>query len=393
MAGRLSSWVVITVAAAHYLWRNLVLASAFIDAAHSDFAHYYLAARQIVSRASPFAIHNFDYPPLMAIVVLPLTPLSYLEARWAWFGLSHLCLAAAGVMLWRRMGGGAGAAAVVAVVWSLCGTVAENLVLGQVNPVLLLLVAVAMVAHRWVPATAVAVAAGLKLWPGVLLAGAAVRRQGRLLLLGLALSGVVIVGPLLAFRVLLPAPHLPQSAGFWRGTPAVLNFSLPATVLRLTELSGGDVEPPASWLSGNDPRTLRLNGVQAALSVGTALLTLGAGLTLVFRRSRAGRIDPVPLLASLVAVALVASPVAWYHYRLLHLPGVAWLSWRLCQHRQLLALAYLAVIASGITWAHVLESFVACPPALIVLRGAVVVVFEVLLLALYLGELSPSHEA
>ncbi len=40
--------------------------------------------------------------------------------------------------------------------------------------------------------------------------------------------------------------------------PALLNFSFPATALRLVTWPGEDGALPRSWLVGNDPRALEL---------------------------------------------------------------------------------------------------------------------------------------
>lgn len=172
-------WLVLVVAAsARYVQRNVVLALAHVGAAPSDFSHYYSAARALLQGLSPYSVYNFDYPPLVAVLALPLAPWSYVASRLAWYWLSHFFLLVAAYFVWRKSGADAVAAVSVALVWGLSGTVAENLVLGQVNPLLLLLVAVAFTAPRcgtW----SLGVATALKLWPGALLLGYGVRGRWR----------------------------------------------------------------------------------------------------------------------------------------------------------------------------------------------------------------------
>src|SRR5580658_8906992 len=53
--------------------------------APSDFKPYHEAARDILAGRTPFVTQGYIYPPLLAYLLTPLAPLSYLAARWVWF--------------------------------------------------------------------------------------------------------------------------------------------------------------------------------------------------------------------------------------------------------------------------------------------------------------------
>ncbi len=395
-ARRLLAVAAVVASVAFYLHRNVILAVAVVRARPGDFAHYHAAARAILAGQSPFSVHNFDYPPLLAFLTVPLGLLPYLEARLVWFALSHALLALAAVLSWRLLGRSLTAAAAVAMVWAGAGTVAENLVLGQVHPLLLVLLVVSLGATSTRSpgqprATAIALAAALKLWPGVLAVGALLDRDWRAFATTVALALLLIGGPLALVAVTLPPPHLPASRGYWMGTPAVLNYSLPATALRLASLDDAGGEPPTPWLVGNNPESLQLDGREAALSVATSVLGLALGLGLVAAAHRRAKLPPLALLAALVALALATAPISWYHYRILHFPGLAWLVWAALAERRPGRLAGLAALIAGLTWTRVATPVALAVPAsyhalFITGRGLLVPLLELVLVALYLRQ-------
>ncbi len=106
--------------------------------------------------------------------MLPLASLPVDTARVVWFAASQAALLGSFWLMLRVLGGGTAALAAVAAVWIVGGTVQENLVLGQVNPFLLLAIALALWLLPARPRTAAAVigvAAALKVWPALLLLG------------------------------------------------------------------------------------------------------------------------------------------------------------------------------------------------------------------------------
>lgn len=407
-AGRLGTALALVPLAAFYLYRNLWVAWRELAVRPGDFGHYFAATRSLAAGGTPYTVAGFDYPPLPAFLLLPLAGLEELAARQVWLCVGQVCLLAAAGLLWRLLGGGRGTLLVVAAVWCLAGTVAENLVLGQVSPLLLLLLVLCLWGlDRGRPAwsgAAVGAAAALKLWPAVLFGVHALAGQRRALAGGgVALLLLLVLPWGLVFT--LPAPHLPQAAGYWMGTPALLSFSLPAVALRLADPPAGRGALPRNWLRGNDPRALELPPGRQALAVGVAALTLALGGLTLGRRWR-GRRKEAPaaerqnlLLAAtaLVALALAASPIAWYHYQLLQLPGVALLAsrWR----RRAGALAGLALLAAGLTWTHALVGlyvgrfgWTAARPTLLWLLTSLVPALTLTLFALQLREIAGEME-
>jgi uncharacterized membrane protein len=134
----------------------------------SDFTHLLAAGREIAAGRSPYQVHVFDYPPLVGFAAAPLSGLPPLAARRIWLAINAAALVVAVFACWRLAGRGARGALVVLAVWCAAGTMPENLVLGQLNPILLALLATAAAVSIQSPATAgsaIGVAAALKLWP------------------------------------------------------------------------------------------------------------------------------------------------------------------------------------------------------------------------------------
>ncbi|HEV7784158.1 MAG TPA: glycosyltransferase family 87 protein, partial [Thermoanaerobaculia bacterium] len=102
-----------------------------LDRFGADFRNYYDAAVHLLAGLSPYDVKGFDYPPLTALIAVPVAWLPYPEARVVWLLANWSCLVAAGFLLVRILGGDRAAVLAVAACWALCGTVAENLVLGQ----------------------------------------------------------------------------------------------------------------------------------------------------------------------------------------------------------------------------------------------------------------------
>jgi len=406
------------------LWghRNIWQALAALPEQPADFANYHRAAQALLAGESPYQVHNFDYPPLMAFLVVPLAPFPETTARRIWMALGLACLLGSAWLLWRLLGGDRSALLAVAGVWTLAGTQAENLVLGQVHPLLLLLLVVSWWSLTRAPPSgdatggrggageriAVALAAALKLWPAVLVGVWAADRNRRACLVGIA---AVIVALVLSWAALLPLPppHMPSSAGYWMGTPALLNFSLPAVALRLANPPAGRGALPPAWVTGNDPEALRLPASHRALGVGVALLTLLLGGFCLARASSPGRLSAAGRLhasAALVALALAASPIAWYHYQLFQLPGLALLAvgwWRRgggWGHR-LGRLAGLGLLTAGLTRSHQLlvgpylahNGWTAARPLLLAGATGLVPMLTLLLFALHLRELGRTGRA
>lgn len=335
-----------------YLYRTVRVVWPYLFRDGGDFEGYFRAAGEMLAGRSPF-LDRFDYPPLVAFLALPLHPLGLDGARVAWFVLSQGSLLGSAWALYLALGRDRAAAWTVAALWAGAGTLQENLALGQVHPLLLLLFALAWLRESHGPgaapagaALALGLAAGLKIWPGLLLAGFLGRERRRALAVGLGMAALAVALPLGLIAALLPPPHLPTRSDYWMGTPAFLNTSLPALALRATEPGlRMDAPPPSDWIAGNSSETYRLPPERRRLSVAVSLGTLVLGLAAIALR-RPGRL---PLLAALTALATLASPLSWYHYQIFQLPALALLAAPAIREGRPWRLAGFALLAFALT--------------------------------------------
>jgi hypothetical protein len=314
-------WLLGIVFLGAYVYRNGLTVWPFLLRSPGDFVHFHTAGRALLRGASPYA-EWLAYPPLLPFLMAPFGALDFQTARIGWFLVSHVCILGAALLLWRPLGADIAAFAAIAAVWALGGATQETLGLGQVTPLLLLLVAWAFRTDSVRPrrsAVALGLAAAVKLWPGLLLAADLRPGRRRALLIGIGTAALGVAIPLVLLVTLAPPPWTPRNTGFWMGTPAPLNVSIPATALRLTYDRTGD-QIPEDWQAGTHPR-IELPAWRQAVTAGTAMATLLCGLTAILAfRSR------LHLLAALVALALLASPISWYHYQMMQFPGLALLA-------------------------------------------------------------------
>jgi hypothetical protein len=164
----------------------------------------------------------------------------------------------------------------------------------------------------------------LKFIPGVLSAALLLRRDWRALGALMATALLLVVLPWLAIRQ-MAGPGMPARMDYWAGTPAFLNWSVPAVVLRAMDPPHPGQPLPYAWEHGNYTPSLHLTRVQRAASILTAAITLTVGLACLLMACR-GRLNAkqLPLaMAALTALSLAASPVAWTHYQVMQYPGAA----------------------------------------------------------------------
>ena len=293
--------------------------------APGDFAHYYRAGQAILHGASPFGDPEYLYPPLVAFAAAPLALADLTTARWIWFLISQGCLLAAAVLIWRASGRTWSAACCVAAVWAFGGAAEESLALGQIGPLIVLLLAIAFTQDgRW-QGVAAGIGFCLKYIPGVLLPGFVLARSRR----ALAWFGATTVGFLVLPWAILTfgfaGAKAPVSGTYWMGTPALLSWSVPSTLLRILEPPGADGKLPFNWEFGNVAANLQLPPAMRLISLTAAAVTLGAGGVVLFAVC-GGRLTSMQLpwaLAGLVSLGLAAAPVCWTHYQLLQYPGLA----------------------------------------------------------------------
>jgi hypothetical protein len=300
----------------------------------SDFRFYYYAAQHVVHGESPYLTTDYVYPPLLACALAPLAFFDYYTARWIWFVFAHLCFLAAAFLLWRRMGRNWTAAAVIALVWSAGWAAQDGFPTGQPDALLTLLIVVACVGSGWVSGAAAGVGFAVKLIPGVLGILGPLRRNWRMLGAFAASAAVLMAAPW-GVVCFLRGPLKPANTDYLFGTPCVLSWSLPSVALRVLEPPGAREKLPNDWINGWDLPRLHLTPQQKAVSLAVAFVTLAAGLALLGLRTR-GRIDrdDVPLAGTaVVALAMAASPIAWWHYQAMQYPGVALLLYASIQRR------------------------------------------------------------
>jgi len=293
----------------------------------SDFAAYYHAGEDILHGRSPYQNPAFFYPPLPAFLMVPLTLVDYVAARWIWFALSHLFLIGAGGLLWRGLGGGRIALCCIACVWALGGAIKETVMLGQLGPLLVLLLVVAYTQRGRLQGTAAGLGLALKYFPGIVALPLLLSRSRRALA---AAAWVGVAGLCVPWAILwtfFAGPKTPTGAHYWMGTPSMFSWSVPSVVLRLLLPITRGAPLPHDWEFGNEATTLHLGPRLEWISVATACAVFAIGimaLAVVCRGRLNGRQIPWAM-AGLVALSLAVAPVCWTHYQLLQYPGVAML--------------------------------------------------------------------
>jgi hypothetical protein len=290
----------------------------------SDFRFYYDAAQHILHGESPFLTAEYIYPPLLACLLVPLAALDYLAARWIWFVFSHACFLASAFLLWRRLGRDWIATGVIALVWGAGSVAQDSFVTGQPDPLLTLLIVVACVCTGWVGYASAGAGFAVKLIPAVLGLLAPLERNWRGLMALFASAGLLLAIPW-AIVASLRGPVGPANTDYLYGTPCVLSWSIPSVALRVLEPPDYTGKLPQDWVTGWDLPRLHLSSEQKLVSLAAALATLAAGIALLCFKTR-GRLsaEQVPIAGTaLIALALAASPIAWWHYQAMQYPGVA----------------------------------------------------------------------
>jgi hypothetical protein len=354
------------LAGALLLTRAVVLPWPHLGADWSDFAAYWGAAGQLVEARSPYLETAYLYPPATAALCVPLAHLPYVTARRAWFALSLLAVAAAIVLLARTVRGldrpVLTGVAVVAVV----GTLPENLVLGQLQPLLLLLLAGAHWAARRrrqaLEGMLLGLAAGLKLWPALLALLPLAGRRWRAFGVAAGVAATLVIGGG-ALAAALPGPARPGGGDFLFGTPSVFSAGAAGVAMRAISLPlRSEPVPPTWYRAGGHLQTLRLGRLERRVGATVALLTLAAGLAaLAGSGLLSGRPESEgPGFAALLTLALVALPVSWYHSQLLQVLTLALLlEWWWPRRRGAASAAVGLVLVASWSVATALAAYVA----------------------------------
>lgn len=248
-----------------------------LNGAPCDFLPYYQAAQHIVHGESPFLADGYIYPPLLAFLLTPLARLDYVVARTVWFAMSQLFLVASAVLLWRSFGRDWVSACLIAFVWAFGGAAGEALAVGQVSPLLVLLVVVALCCQRSQRGAGVALGFALKLFPGLLGLAVVFRAERRAVRTMISTALVAVLLPWVTVAIFLRGPLGLTKGSAFAGTPATLSWSLPSVVLRLLDPEGQSYLSPRNWMLGTNLEHFRLPFPLAAAGLAIALLTLRSG--------------------------------------------------------------------------------------------------------------------
>jgi hypothetical protein len=296
-----------------------------LDARPSDYRAYYDASRNVLAGRSPYTDVNYIYPPLAALLNTPLALLDYVPARRIWFVLSQGMLLIAAWLMWRISGRSWPAACWIALVWAAGGSAGESLALGQLGPLLTLVVVMASTGAPRRMGTAIGLGFALKIIPAILLPALVLgrnRRAMRAAAIAVA-AGLGVPWILVAFG--LRGPSSPSGSATWTGTAATLSWSVPSVVLRALDPPATGTELPRSWQVGADLPNVQLPLRLRLASVAVILVILAGGVA-AFAMAVRGRLSreqmPVAVTA-LIALGLAASPVCWTHYEVMQYPGVA----------------------------------------------------------------------
>jgi hypothetical protein len=280
------------------------------------------------------------HPPTSVLLALPLAGLDYPEATLVW---NLLSLGALGVSLWLiarqlRIAVSLWSLAPLVTLLLICNPFRQQVLQGQFNLILLLLLTATWVADRSERAALAGIWLGMatvvKLFPGFLLLYFAVRRQWKVLLSAaltmIALTALTAaVFGLQTYRSYV-AEILPQVEQF---RSSWVNASLPGFWIKLFDPATATERVEPLW------RSSRLAQIGAALS-GVVVSILVAQRAL---RARTRRDKDLAFGLAVVGMLLV-SPVTWDHYfLLLILPGL--LLWLELPPSNLLRAALMVVIA------------------------------------------------
>jgi hypothetical protein len=296
-------WVGAGLGAAAAAWATSIYVTKVHDAfvagqAPHDLAVFLRAAAHVIHGTSPYAFRGdetYAYPPLLALLAVPLHPLGAGGATLVWMLTSLTAIAASlwllGVRDWRCYA--------LTAAYPFARSAVD---LGTVAPLLLLAVAVAW---HWrnrflVPAISVGIAVALKLflWPLAVWLGVTRRIRPAVACLVAVVTFAVLPWAVIAFAGIGDYPRLLRRLA---DDEATSSYSVIALAVRahLPESAG----------------VILSVVVAAALLTGAALAARRTGLS-------TGDRDGVVLTLALAA-ALAASPIVWLHYFLLLLVPLA----------------------------------------------------------------------
>lgn len=295
----------------------------------TDLPVYLAASARLLESQDPVGAQSsrgwpYYYPPTLAALLVPLVPLPLPVAAAAWFVVGvAACVAGAAAArrvvvtddrTWDRWD--ALAVALVAI------PAFSALLRGQLGPALLGLCGGAMLLlARGRDVTAgmlLALAASLKVTPGLLLLGLPLARRWR----ATAAAGAGLA----LWLVVLPAPFLGADGALRacaRAAGVVGGLAAAPTRVEVGEVQRLDPHIPTNQsLASQALRRLPAGPPRVAVVWLLGALTLGASLPLCARGATSAG------LALLLAAPLVAAPIAWHHHHVVLLPALLLLAAR-----------------------------------------------------------------
>ncbi len=351
-----------------------------------DFTTYYLAAQALARGLSPYdqAVLNqlaaeqggipvvaYIYPPFFAVSLRPLAalPVGVAGALWFWLNILWLALGVALVVRWVGLGRAALAAGLL---WAaLLPPSHDTLLLGQVNTLLLALIAGAFALVGREPrgswgaiagGVLLAVAALIKLFPAVFVLVLAAHGRWRAVaafgagVVALTALGMLAAGPALTATWLFEV--LPRYSG---GFPTPFNQSLELAIIRLFS----PTQVTALW-PGAPGRPVTLTpladspALGALLGYGLSAVVVAVTALALLRRwwplrpwARPNAIEPLEV-GLLMAAVLLILPLSWYHYGplLLLAWGAAWPRAADDRRLRLALLASAAIYVAQLYWRY-----------------------------------------
>jgi len=312
---------------------------------NKDFLQEYLMARALLAGVSPYQPlpdldkyfqtgdkqyrpHASPHTPGFAIFTAPFAFMSYAQAAWAWFLVEILCLYAAVFLLLRGFNASVNPLFALLITWVALGWshVWEDLIWGQINTVLLLLIVGAWLnlrgGRRWSGGALLGAAISFKLifWPIALFL--VLRRRWSSAIMALVVFAVtnLIASAAMGWRVVAYyyTDVGPSTAALYRAYG--YNLSLWSVGWRVFSGTGsptirGVAAPPIFFAP-------RLAVITSLLLTGAALiLGLAASIRTASQPERYGKaggtVNFDHAYGMMICVCLLVSPMIWPHYLIL----------------------------------------------------------------------------
>ena len=315
------------IAALVFVWRAGVQSALNVanPNSHYDFRAVYLGAADLLAGAAPCGeapdqpskriaaelgvdvIHTVYYPMVLGTLYAPFAALPFDEARLAWIAFKLLLLAATVVLLARASappGDGRRWLAIVVLLFAAFETTVREFAIGQVNVVILFLLALASTSlargREWLGGAALGATLLLKPIPGMILVGFAMRRQWRTVAAAAGFVALVTVASVAVYGLDAHLSCVSATTAVLRGFS---RWWANQSVMGFLVHVGVPNQYSTVWLAA--PWLVRV------LWLASALALTGAATLVTLRHPRA---DAALALSLWLAVGLLVSPRSWDHY-------------------------------------------------------------------------------